>query len=59
MKSNRYKALQNDETVSSEETIVKNSDNNILFQDKIERAQFEKMIVPLPENENFEKDNIE
>lgn len=59
MKNNRYKTLEKDETIAYEETVIKNPDNQILLQKTIERSEFKNMIITLPEDDDFEQDNIE
>ena len=59
LKNDRYKTLQEDEMVSSDETIVKNSKSEIIFVKKVERDDFECHIEALPENEKYLKQNLE
>lgn len=59
IKNNRYKTLEKDETIEYEETIIKNPDNQVLLQKTIQRNEFQNMIISLPEDEDFEQENIE
>lgn len=59
LRNQKYETLKVDETVKYEETIIKNSESKIINQNKIERENFPKMIIPLPEDEDFEKNEIE
>jgi len=59
LKNSRYKSLENDNRVSEEETIIKTPDNRVIYQNKVERKDFEKMIVYLPENEEYKEENLE
>jgi len=53
LKNNRYETLKNDAMISDEETIIKNDWNDILFQKKIVRQDFDKMIEQVPEKEDY------
>lgn len=58
IKNNRYKTLAKDETIEYEETVIKNTNNQVLLQKTIQRNEFQNMIIPLPEDEDFEQKNI-
>lgn len=57
-KNTRYKTLEEDHTVEYEETVIKTQDRQNVFQSTIQRQDFQKMIVPLPESEEYEEENI-
>lgn len=58
IKNTRYKTLQGDETIEYEETIIKTPDRQNVFQSRLQRQDFQRMIVPLPEGEEYEKEDI-
>jgi hypothetical protein len=58
IKNTRYKTLQGDETIEYEETVIKTQDRKNIFQSSIQRQDFQRMIVPLPEGEEYEKEDI-
>lgn len=57
-KNTRYKTLQGDETIEYEETVIKTQDRQNIFQSSIQRQDFQRMIVPLPEDEEYKKEDI-
>ena len=59
LKNNRYQILKEDDMISSDEMIVKNSYAEIIIEKKVERSDFEMCIEPLPENEDYHKENVE
>ena len=50
--------MQGDETIEYEETIIKTQDRQNVFQSRLQRQDFQRMIVPLPEGEEYEKEDI-
>jgi len=58
LKNDRYKTLLEDDMICSEMTLVKNSNDNIVAQKKVDRIDFEKLIEALPE-ETYSKDSFE
>lgn len=58
IKNTRYKTLQGDESIEYEETVIKTPDKQNIFQSTIQRQDFERMIIPLPEAEEYEKEDI-
>lgn len=59
LKNDKYQTLQNDDMIENEETVLKDSGENILFKKKVEKKDFQKYIEILPENEDYQKDNLE
>lgn len=57
-KNIRYKTLAEDDMIEYEETIIKTQDRQNIFQSSIQRQDFQRMIVPLPEGEEYEKEDI-
>jgi len=58
-KNDRYKVLQNDEMISSDETIIKNPESEIIYRKRVDRSEFDMCIEPLPENEEYRIENLE
>ncbi|MCK5015723.1 MAG: hypothetical protein KAS32_01515, partial [Candidatus Peribacteraceae bacterium] len=56
LKNDRYKALIEDDMVSSDETILKNHEKQIVLQKKVKRIDFEKHIEVLLEEEYSKED---
>lgn len=59
IKNNRYKILQNDKTISYEETIVKTDNQKTIYKKKIDRENFWDMIFPIPEDQEVFLENME
>lgn len=57
-KNIRYKTLAEDDMIEYEETVMKTPDRQNVFQSRLQREDFQRMIVPLPEGEEYEKEDI-
>lgn len=57
-KNIRYKTLVEDNMIEYEETVIKTQDRQNVFQSRLQREDFQRMIVPLPEGEEYEKEDI-
>lgn len=58
LKNDRYQTLQDDDMIASDETIVKNPNLEVVISKKVERADFQMCIEPLPENEDYYKKEL-
>lgn len=59
LKNDRFRALQDDDMIASDETILKDANAKVISQKKIERRDFEKHIEAIPEEEDYSRENLE